>query len=40
MELKPGAVVIINGKPCKLSDVQHSKPGKHGAAKTIIKVID
>ncbi len=32
-ELKEGKYVIIDGVPCKVVQVEISKPGKHGAAK-------
>ena len=31
--LKEGKFVIIDDEPCTIVAVQHSKPGKHGAAK-------
>ena len=33
-------MVIINGIECEVKDIVTSKPGKHGAAKTIIKGTD
>ena len=38
-ELKPGKYVIIDGMPCKVVDVQKSKPGKHGSAKARVTAI-
>ena len=38
-ELKPGKYVIIDGVPCKVVDVQKSKPGKHGSAKARVTAI-
>ncbi|MGC8923870.1 MAG: translation initiation factor IF-5A [Candidatus Micrarchaeia archaeon] len=32
-ELKPGKYVMIDGEPCKVVEVESSKPGKHGSAK-------
>lgn len=34
--LKKGSYVILEGAPCKVVDVQISKPGKHGHAKSRI----
>jgi len=31
--LKSGSYVVIDGVACKVSDVSHSKPGKHGSSK-------
>jgi translation initiation factor 5A len=31
--LKEGSYVIIDGEPCKVVEVEKSKPGKHGSAK-------
>src|SRR3989338_8048886 len=31
--LKKGSYVVIDGAPCKVVDIQVSKPGKHGHAK-------
>jgi len=31
--LKVGQNVIIDGEPCKIVDLEKSKPGKHGSAK-------
>ena len=38
-DLKPGRHIIIDGVPCKVVDVDISKPGKHGAAKVRITAI-
>ncbi len=38
-DLKPGRYVIIDGIPCKVVDVQTSKPGKHGSAKARVTAI-
>lgn len=32
-QIKKGGLMMINGFPCKVSDVSHSKTGKHGSAK-------
>lgn len=37
--LKEGKFVIIDDEPCTIVSVQHSKPGKHGAAKARIDAI-
>jgi translation initiation factor 5A len=37
--LKEGKFVIIDDEPCAIVSVQHSKPGKHGAAKARIDAI-
>lgn len=37
--LKEGKFVIIDDEPCTIVAVQHSKPGKHGAAKARIDAI-
>ena len=31
--LKVGSYIIIDGEPCRIVSYDHSKPGKHGAAK-------
>jgi translation elongation factor P/translation initiation factor 5A len=31
--VKEGSYVIIDGEPCKIVEVEKSKPGKHGSAK-------
>lgn len=31
--LRVGQNVIINGEPCKIVEIEKSKPGKHGSAK-------
>ena len=31
--LKEGSYIIIDGEPCKVVEVEKSKPGKHGSAK-------
>lgn len=37
--LKSGSFVIVDGVACKVSDVTHSKSGKHGSAKCRITAI-
>lgn len=37
--LKEGKFVIIDDEPCTIVSVQHSKPGKHGAAKARVDAI-
>ena len=32
-EIKVGGYVLIDGIPCKIVEIESSKPGKHGAAK-------
>ena len=32
-QLRKGGLMMIKGQPCKISDVSHSKTGKHGSAK-------
>eukprot|EP00614_Pseudopedinella_elastica_P016830 CAMPEP_0172652220 /NCGR_PEP_ID=MMETSP1068-20121228/243205_1 /TAXON_ID=35684 /ORGANISM="Pseudopedinella elastica, Strain CCMP716" /LENGTH=159 /DNA_ID=CAMNT_0013466627 /DNA_START=573 /DNA_END=1052 /DNA_ORIENTATION=- len=32
-QIKKGGLMMIKGQPCKVSDVSHSKTGKHGSAK-------
>jgi translation initiation factor 5A len=32
-DIKEGKFVVIEGDPCKVTSIQKSKPGKHGAAK-------
>ena len=35
-QLKEGNYVLIDGVPCRIVEVEKSKPGKHGAAKARI----
>ncbi|MFQ5815341.1 MAG: translation initiation factor IF-5A [Candidatus Hydrothermarchaeaceae archaeon] len=37
--LKKGKLVIINGEPCKIMNIQVAKTGKHGSAKARIEGI-
>jgi translation initiation factor 5A len=39
-ELKEGKYVLIEGFPCRISSIDKSKPGKHGAAKLRIVAVD
>ncbi|MCS7117706.1 MAG: translation initiation factor IF-5A [Thaumarchaeota archaeon] len=32
-EIKEGSNVVIDGEPCRVVEVERSKPGKHGSAK-------
>ncbi len=38
-DLKKGKYVIIDGIPCKVVDIQISKPGKHGSAKARVTAV-
>ncbi len=38
--LKVGNLIDIEGLPCKITSLDHSKPGKHGAAKIRIVAVD
>lgn len=38
-DLKKGKFVIIDDVPCRVVDVETSKPGKHGAAKARVTAI-
>ena len=38
-DLKKGRYVLIDDVPCKVVDMQTSKPGKHGAAKARVTAI-
>ncbi len=38
-ELKVNRYVIIDEEPCKITDIQTSKPGKHGEAKARIEAV-
>lgn len=37
--LKEGSYVIIDSEPCKVVEVEKSKPGKHGSAKVRLTAI-
>lgn len=38
-ELKQGKFILIDGVPCKVVELEFSKPGKHGAAKVRITAV-
>ncbi len=38
--IKKGSYMVIDGKACKVADVQVSRPGKHGHAKYRIVAVD
>jgi len=38
-ELRVGRYVVVDEEPAKILSIDHSKPGKHGAAKARIEVI-
>ena len=38
--LRPGRYAIINGTRVQITSMTTSKPGKHGAAKTMVSAID
>lgn len=37
--LKPGRYVVVDGVPCRITAMVHSKPGKHGGAKANISAV-
>ena len=37
--LKKGKYVLIDEEPCVITDVSHSKPGKHGSAKARLDTV-
>jgi translation initiation factor 5A len=37
--MKPGSFIVMEGAACKVVDVQVSKPGKHGHAKSRITAV-
>ena len=37
--LKPGRFVLVDGEPCTVTNIQISKPGKHGAAKARVEAV-
>jgi len=37
--LKQGSYIVIDGEPCQIVEVAHSKPGKHGSAKVRLVAI-
>lgn len=38
-KLKPGSYVVIDGEPCRVSNMTKSKPGKHGATKARVEAV-
>lgn len=38
--LKQGGFVVIDGHPCKITNIAKSKPGKHGHAKVVVTGTD
>ncbi|MCD6414697.1 MAG: translation initiation factor IF-5A [Candidatus Diapherotrites archaeon] len=38
-DLKTGKYVVIDGIPCRVVEIQKSKPGKHGSAKARVTAI-
>ncbi len=34
--IKTGSFIVIDGEPCKVVEIEKSKPGKHGSAKARI----
>lgn len=38
-DLKVGRYVVVDGEPCKVSSLTHSKSGKHGEAKVRVEAI-
>ncbi len=38
-ELKEGRYMLIDGEPCKITNISTSKPGKHGEAKSNIDAV-
>lgn len=38
--LKQGGYVVIDGHPCKITNIAKSKPGKHGHAKVVVTGTD
>ena len=38
-ELRPGSYIMVDGEPCKITDIAISKPGKHGATKARVEVM-
>lgn len=39
-QIKKGGHMVIKGRPCKVSEVSHSKTGKHGSAKCNFSTYD
>ncbi|MBU0953599.1 MAG: translation initiation factor IF-5A [Nanoarchaeota archaeon] len=38
-DLKNGSYVMVDGEPCKVTDMTKSKPGKHGSTKARVEVM-
>jgi translation initiation factor 5A len=38
-KLKPGRYIIIDGEPCRITNITVSSPGKHGSAKARIEAV-
>jgi translation initiation factor 5A len=38
-ELREGRYMVVDDEPAKILSIDHSKPGKHGAAKVRVEVI-
>ena len=38
-DLKPGSYVMIDGEPCKVTNITKSKPGKHGSTKARVEAV-
>lgn len=39
-QLKQGGYIVIDGRPCKITSIAKSKPGKHGHAKVAVTGVD
>lgn len=39
-QLKQGGYVVLDGHPCKITNIARSKPGKHGHAKVVVTGTD
>ena len=37
--IKPGSYMLLDGVACRVTDIQISRPGKHGHAKTRIEAV-
>lgn len=38
--VKKGSIVMLKNRPCRISDIAISKPGKHGSAKAVMTGYD
>ncbi len=38
-DLKPGAYVMMDGEPCRVTKITKSKPGKHGSTKARVEAV-